>query len=84
MMTCHFSAMTPQQAPLPRAAWQASAFGASTAFATAHWPKGRSTRRARPIRKTVASALFQSPKRLRRSQGRAPPVRTGGALAAID
>ena len=39
MMTRHFSAITPQQAPLPRAAWQASALAGKTACVRPQWAR---------------------------------------------
>ena len=78
-----FSVTTPQQAPMPRAAWQASAFAAVTAFTTAQ------SKAALPAQIRTASTSRDSSElptlenRLLRSQGSGPSMRTGAGRGVI-
>ena len=83
MMKRHFSVMTPQHAPTPRAAWQASASGRTTAFITAQLRNGGTSQKASSTITTVAAALIQLPNRLARAQAATPVVRTGAGRGAI-
>ena len=82
-MKRHFSATTPQHAPTPRAAWQASASGRYTALAMAQSMNPGSRWKARATMSSVASVLFQSAKRFARMRARMPRVRAGAGRAAM-
>src|SRR4051812_743024 len=82
-MKRHFSAITPQHAPVPRAAWHASALGAKTACTIAQPMTRGSKSIARAATRTVASPISQFAKRLPRIQAIAPPVRRGAGRGAM-
>jgi hypothetical protein len=82
-MTRYFSGTTPQQAPLPRAAWQASASGAKTAPLTIQAHSPGSTHATRPTMSSVATAEPALSNRLRCIQRTGPPIRTGEGRGAI-
>jgi hypothetical protein len=75
--------ITPQQAPTPRAAWQASASGRSTACVTAQLKSGGTIQRASPIMTIVAMVESELPKRFLLAHATAPVVRTGAARGSI-
>ena len=83
MMKRHFSVITPQQAPAPRAAWQASASGRTTAFTTAQLKSAGIDQSARRIITTVTTAESGLPKRFFFTQATAPVVRTGAARGVM-
>ena len=83
MMKRHFSVITPQQAPTPRAAWHLSASGSTMDAVTAHWNKPGSHHSARPSISSVDAVLPGLPNRLRRSQGPKPSVRRGEGRGAM-
>src|SRR5512134_4064850 len=83
MMKRHFSTITPQQAPTPRAAWQASASGRTTAFTIAQFTNGGSAQSPSNTITRVAAVLIQLPKRLCLTHAAAPVVRTGAGRGWI-
>src|SRR5687767_1045262 len=76
-MKRHFSAITPQQAPSPRAAWQAFASGRQTALATIHSTMPGRYQAASATKTSVAIALGRSANRLARRRAASPVVRAG-------
>src|SRR5688572_17272098 len=82
-MKRHFSVITPQHAPTPRAAWQASASGRTTACITAQLTSGGTIQNASSTMITVAAVLSGLPNRLARAQAAAPVVRIGAGRGAM-
>ncbi len=82
-MTRYFSVTTPQQAPMPRAAWHASESARTTASMKNQRMKPGSTQASRPSTNSVTSVLRQSANRLRRIQGTSPEFLSGEGRGAM-
>src|SRR5690348_15056292 len=82
-MKRHFSAITPQHAPSPRAAWQALASGRNTALVKVHSTMpGRNAIASARIT-SVAMVLGTSANRFALMRAARPEVRPGAGRAAI-
>ncbi len=68
---------------MPRAAWQLSRLGWNTAWTMAHCIMPGSSHRAASPSRIVVTVLFQSAKRLARTHGTNPVVRTGAGRGGM-
>jgi hypothetical protein len=84
MISRYFSVITPQQAPMPRAAWHCSALATTTALKMAQFSNCGISHTARPSITMVATELGRLPNRLRRIQGTRPSVLTGAGRGSME
>src|SRR5689334_2471624 len=78
-----FSRTTPQQAPRPRAAWQASGSDAVTAWMMPHCAMLEAAHTSKASTSRDTSELPMLENRLLRSQGMKPSILTGAGRAAM-